>query len=167
MSSRPKILTALACLAAAVLLPACDGSAPQTARETHDVPARPTNWPSFVDKFIEDYFVHNPTFAVGSGRHDFDGQLPDWSAEGIAGTVTWLEQARAEAVGFPASALSTEQRFQRDYVISRIDTDLFWLRDETLEDSANLPAPDVLAAEIVEDLRAALEQFAAIAEELG
>jgi hypothetical protein len=132
MSSRPKILTVLACVAAAVLLPACDGSAPQTARETHDVPARPTNWPSFVDKFIEDYFVHNPTFAVGSGRHDFDGQLPDWSAEGIAGTVTWLEHARAEAVGFPASALSTEQRFQRDYVISRIDTDLFWLRDAKL-----------------------------------
>ncbi len=36
-----------------------------------------------------------------------------------------------------------------------------------MEDSANLPEPDVLAAEIVEDLRAALEQFAAIAEELG
>jgi len=45
--------------------------------------------------------------------------------------------------------------------------DLFWLRDESLEDSANLPDPDVLAAEIVEDLRAALEQFAAIADELG
>ena len=45
--------------------------------------------------------------------------------------------------------------------------DLFWLRDESLEDSANLPEPDVLAAEIVEDLRAALEQFATIAEELG
>ena len=33
--------------------------------------------------------------------------------------------------------------------------------------SANLPEPDVLAAEIVEDLQAALEQFAAIAEDLG
>jgi type I restriction enzyme M protein len=37
----------------------------------------------------------------------------------------------------------------------------------SLEDSANLPDPDVLAAEIVEDLQAALAQFAAIAEELG
>ena len=37
--------------------------------------------------------------------------------------------------------------------------DLFWLRDESLEDSANLPDPDVLAKEIAEDLRAALEQI--------
>jgi type I restriction enzyme M protein len=35
-----------------------------------------------------------------------------------------------------------------------------------LEDSANLPAPGVLALEITEDLEAALEQFAAIAEDL-
>ena len=44
--------------------------------------------------------------------------------------------------------------------------DLFWLRDESLEDSANLPDPDILAAEIVEDLEAALEQFALITEDL-
>ena len=37
--------------------------------------------------------------------------------------------------------------------------DISWLRDESLEDSANLPDPDVIAAEIAEDLRAALEQF--------
>jgi type I restriction enzyme M protein len=45
---------------------------------------------------------------------------------------------------------------------------MFWLKDEALEDSANLPAPEVIAAEIVEDLRAALEEFeqlqAALAE---
>jgi type I restriction enzyme M protein len=45
--------------------------------------------------------------------------------------------------------------------------DIFWLRDESLEDSDNLPAPGVIAAEIVEDLEAALEQFRAIAEDLG
>jgi hypothetical protein len=28
--------------------------------------------------------------------------------------------------------------------------DLFWLKDEGLEDSANLPDPDVIAAEVVE-----------------
>jgi type I restriction enzyme M protein len=37
--------------------------------------------------------------------------------------------------------------------------DLFWLRDESLEDSANLPEPHVLAEEIAEDLRSALEQI--------
>ncbi len=39
----------------------------------------------------------------------------------------------------------------------KVNLDIFWLRDESLEDSANLPEPDVLAAEIVEDLQAALE----------
>jgi len=46
--------------------------------------------------------------------------------------------------------------------------DVFWLKDEVLEASANLAAPDVIAAEIVEDLRAALATFeelqAALAE---
>ena len=37
--------------------------------------------------------------------------------------------------------------------------DVFWLRDEALEANANLPDPDVIAAEIVEDLRAALAAF--------
>ena len=43
---------------------------------------------------------------------------------------------------------------------------IFWLKDESLEDSANLPDPDVIAAEIVEDLEAALSQFATIAADL-
>jgi type I restriction enzyme M protein len=43
---------------------------------------------------------------------------------------------------------------------------IFLLKDESLEDSANLPDPDVLALEIAEELEAALEQFAAIGEDL-
>jgi type I restriction enzyme M protein len=49
----------------------------------------------------------------------------------------------------------------------KVNLDIFWLRDESLEETANLPEPDVLAAEIVEDLEAALEQFRTIAEDLG
>jgi type I restriction enzyme M protein len=48
----------------------------------------------------------------------------------------------------------------------KLNLDIFWLKDESLEDSANLPAPDVIAAEIVEDLQAALAQFAEIASDL-
>jgi type I restriction enzyme M protein len=47
-----------------------------------------------------------------------------------------------------------------------VNLDIFWLRDESFEDTANLPDPDVLAAEIVEDLQAALEQFGSILETL-
>jgi len=45
--------------------------------------------------------------------------------------------------------------------------DIFWLKDESLEDAENLPDPDVLATEIVEDLEAALVQFREIATDLG
>ena len=45
--------------------------------------------------------------------------------------------------------------------------DIFWLKDESLSESENLPDPDVLAAEIVEDLEAALEQFREIATDLS
>jgi len=48
----------------------------------------------------------------------------------------------------------------------KLNLDIFWLKDEALEESANLPAPDVIAADIVADLEAALEQFAAIADDL-
>lgn len=52
---------------------------------------------------------------------------------------------------------------QRD----KVSLDIFWLKDESLEDSANLPAPDVIAGESVDDLRAALEQFEAIQTDLS
>jgi len=51
---------------------------------------------------------------------------------------------------------------QRD----KVSLDIFWLRDESLEDSENLPAPEILAQEIVENLGVALEQFESIVEEL-
>jgi type I restriction enzyme M protein len=55
--------------------------------------------------------------------------------------------------------------FYYDDLVKRdkANLDIFWLRDESVEDSASLPPPDVLAQEIVEDLQAALEQF----EEIG
>jgi type I restriction enzyme M protein len=48
----------------------------------------------------------------------------------------------------------------------KVNLDIFWLKDESLEESANLPAPGVIAEEITDDLEAALEQFATIAEDL-
>ena len=59
-------------------------------------------------------------------------------------------------------------RFTYDELMARdkANLDITWLRDESLEDSSNLPAPGVLAAEIVEELEAALAQFAELAASL-
>jgi uncharacterized protein (DUF885 family) len=110
-------------------LSACDRpTAPATQPPAAEA-SKQASWPSFVDQFIEESFTQSPPFAVVSGRHEFDGQLPDWSAEGIQKTIAWLEKARTEAEGFTDESLSHDQRFQRDYVIAYIDKELFWIRD--------------------------------------
>ena len=90
-----------------------------------------------LDDFVACY---NP-----ANRHD---RTPTWTDANPAGR--WRSYTYDELIA-------------RD----KVNLDIFWLRDESLEDSANLPEPDVIAREIVEDLQAALEQFAAIAEDLG
>lgn len=55
-----------------------------------------------------------------------------------------------------------DELLQRD----KVNLDIFWLKDDALEESANLPAPEVIAADITADLEAALEQFATIADDL-
>ena len=58
--------------------------------------------------------------------------------------------------------------FKLDALLARDKTnlDIFWLKDEDLDASENLPSPDVLAQEIVEDLEAALEAFRSVEERL-
>lgn len=46
------------------------------------------------------------------------------------------------------------------------DLTLRQLRDESLEDTENLPDPDILARDIAENLQSALEQFTSIQEDL-
>ncbi|TNJ40207.1 SAM-dependent DNA methyltransferase [Chlorobaculum thiosulfatiphilum] len=61
------------------------------------------------------------------------------------------------------------RRFSYDDLTRRdkLNLDLFWLKDDSLQDLDHLPAPEVIAAEIVENLQAALEQFTMVAEALG
>jgi type I restriction enzyme M protein len=49
----------------------------------------------------------------------------------------------------------------------KVSLDIFWLKDDSIEDSANLPAPEILAREIVDNLEAALEQFNGIYQDLN
>ncbi len=48
----------------------------------------------------------------------------------------------------------------------KVSLDITWLRDESIEDMDNLPAPEIIAREIVEDLTAALVEFEAVAAAL-
>ena len=92
---------------------------------------------SDLDEFITCYHPQN--------RHE---RKPIWSEKNQSGR--WR-------------AYAYEELLQRD----KVSLDIFWLKDESLEDSANLPDPDVIATDIAEDLRTALEQFEAIGEDLS
>jgi type I restriction enzyme M protein len=90
-----------------------------------------------LDEFVELYKVGK--------RHE---RAETWSAENPDGR--WR-------------AYSYDELIARD----KTSLDIFWLKDDSLADSDNLPAPAVIAQEIVEDLQAALEQFKLIAGDLG
>lgn len=80
--------------------------------------------------------------------------------EFVACYQTKNRQERKENERF--KSFTYEELTKRD----KINLDIFWLKDEALEESANLPAPEIIAADITADLEAALEQFATIAEDL-
>ncbi len=75
-----------------------------------------------------------------------------------------------EFVDAYASRGETERfrRFTYDELLARdkVSLDITWLQDESLEDLENLPPPEMIAQEIVEDLEAALTEFSAIAVSL-
>jgi type I restriction enzyme M protein len=61
------------------------------------------------------------------------------------------------------------RKFAYDQIIARDKTslDIFWLKDKSLTDLDNLPDPDILATEIIENIEAGLESFKGIIEKLG
>ena len=69
--------------------------------------------------------------------------------------------ARKETERF--KRLGVEELLIRD----KLNLDILWLKDESLDDVDGLPPPDKIAIEIVENLQAALEAFQSVAEELG
>lgn len=94
-----------------------------------ETPVGSAAWDDFVEGFIEDSLRAQPHFAVYKGRHEYDGQLPDLSAEGIAAEIARLHAASQAARAFDAAALDDRQHHQREYVLARIDNELFWLEE--------------------------------------
>lgn len=82
-------------------------------------------------------------------------------AEFIENFKPGVRHERLESERF--KSFSYEQLLERD----KVSLDIFWLRDDSVEDADNLLSPDILAAEIVEDLEAALTEFAEIARSLS
>ena len=85
-------------------------------------------WAEFSDGFIEGYIEQNPWYGVVQGRHEFDGQLPDWSPEGVAMQVAFFKKAIAEAEAM--DNLNNAERLQRDQLVLVAKDMLFKLTEE-------------------------------------
>jgi len=123
--------------AVALALSACKVS-PAGESQGNEQAARSPEWKSFVDQYIEATFKAQPNFAAGSGRHEYDGQLPDWSEAGIQAERQRLKNAITAAQAFGDDKLSKEERFERDYLVAQARGSLFWL--ETADQPHKNPA---------------------------
>lgn len=61
------------------------------------------------------------------------------------------------------------KRFPLEALLARdkVNLDIFWLKDDALDDPDLLPPPEEVAAEIVESLESALDRFRAVSRALG
>lgn len=86
-------------------------------------------------------------------REDLDGFVAAYSADDVT--------KRVESERF--------KKFTYDELVTRdkASLDIFWLRDESLEDAANLPEPSVLVVEIIEELESALSELNELADSLA
>jgi type I restriction enzyme M protein len=120
---------------------------------------------SDLDDFVACYFgnvgpVSSPGAPGGCARPTakstpHPSPLPGRGGEGGASRHNRKESERFKSFTY-------DELTKRD----KVNLDIFWLKDDALEESANLPAPEIIAADITADLEAAMEQFATIAEDL-
>ena len=93
------------------LLPGCERT-DADAVGGRNSPPRPPPGAHFRDRFIDGFFELNPSFAVGQGRHEFDGQIGDWSDAGFGPPIEFLRAAIDGAAAFDAAQLSAAHRLR-------------------------------------------------------
>jgi type I restriction enzyme M protein len=103
-----------------------------------------------LDDFVSSYF--------GDVGRDALPRVPDPKAAQQRRPTNRFNRVESERF----KCFTYDELLKRD----KVNLDIFWLKDGALEDSANLPAPEIIAQEISDDLEAALEQFGTIAEDL-
>jgi uncharacterized protein (DUF885 family) len=114
-------------------VPKVDSAPPaESSRETGEptavTPEAPNpQWTAHTKSFLDDFFTAHPAAAVVAGRHEHDGKLPDWSADGLAKEVARMKAAKQALAAFTDEQLTADERLQRELLDARLDRDLFWI----------------------------------------
>jgi uncharacterized protein (DUF885 family) len=116
-------------LTAVLLLCSC-GSPPPPKKTAPPPPppAGPTTaarFTSAADAFYQEYMERSPTHAMWLGLHQYDGKLPDVTAQGIAGRVEWLRSSLATFEAFAPADLDAERVIEREVLLTSLHGQLF------------------------------------------
>ncbi|MGI9271998.1 MAG: DUF885 domain-containing protein [Woeseiaceae bacterium] len=117
-------LFSAALLGLAMTISACGGD--ETATPVVAVDAKPS-WEEFATKTVSEYYDRNPETAVDAGLHDYDGQMKDLSREAQESYGLWLDGVVANASAY--TELEGVEAFERDYLVTMMNSRLFTLRD--------------------------------------
>jgi type I restriction enzyme M protein len=107
-------------------------------------------------------------------RTQFTAQHLQEFYQAVGHDLTQVDQAarqsfidrHVEANGNPDSCRL--RCFSREQIRQKDDSlDLAWIRDDSVEDSANLPEPDILITQALEEMAGAMQELQAILVELG
>src|SRR5690348_3414841 len=117
---------------AVVLVALACGSTPPKKKvvKAPPPPAGPTPDDLFTkaaDTYYDEFMERSPTTAAGLGLHQYDGKLPDVSAQGIAARVEWLKQALSTFDGIDPRQLTELRAMEREALLASIRGQLFEL----------------------------------------
>ena len=114
--------------------------------------------PARADPWTEDLWIYD----LRTNKH-FTRKRDPLTFEDLTGFIDCYNpenrHEREESERF--KSFSYEELIERD----KVNLDIFWLKDDSLEDVEDLPEPEVLAADITENLEAALDQFSQIRDD--
>jgi hypothetical protein len=119
-----KLLNAALICLSAISIAACGNDEATTADVVVDT--RP-NWEEFAAKTVSEYYDRNPETAVGKGLHDYDGQMADKSMDALQAYDEWLDGVVTNASLY--TDLEGVEAFERDYLITMMNSRLFTLRE--------------------------------------
>ena len=124
-------IAAIAIVIAIGVIAGCERGAPEQeevapAALATEATVAVSAWLRFTDEFVERYFDVLPTAAVWAGLHEYDGRLPDVSAQSIQQRADMLrEYAHRAQEEFSGEALTAGEELQRQHLIAAIEGMLF------------------------------------------
>ena len=116
--------TLLLALTASLVLAGCGNDA---AEQQTNVAESKRPWAEFAATVIDDYYARNPETAVDAGLHQYDGQMSDLGMAAVDEYAAWLDAVLAEAATY--ADLEGIEAFERDYLSTALQGELFWIRE--------------------------------------